>query len=360
MLPSPRGTSAEPGGEQRTGPVRIGICLFSLSFATVLFTLAVFKLLSFFIMPSLFFDLLFIGFPLGALLGVRFFPVSYRSFLRSLWLLQGIMAASVAACLLGKHFDYLRAHLFDVEVPKLIFQMGIFTALYIPFFVAYGLSEYLGYQLGLRYLGGRMPLVYALYLFGAATAYLFVREVLAVLGMVRVLAIPFLAVALAIFTLQEGRRRLAIVLNLVLLAGVLLWPGIEQTFLALYKAHGRATTWEYHNLGYRTVFQKWGRYSLVEILQSPDGTNYYGFYNDRHQWEYDPKYGFHEPWIGVVPLLATRPGSRIAIVGAGGGPASPFCSTLAASPSRCHRSRTGGDGGRAQPSPPPALIRARL
>ena len=52
MLPSPQGTSAEPGGEQRTGPVRIGICLFGLSFATVLFTLAVFKLLSFFIMPT--------------------------------------------------------------------------------------------------------------------------------------------------------------------------------------------------------------------------------------------------------------------------------------------------------------------
>ena len=40
--------------------------LFGLSFATVLFTLTIFKLLTFFIMPSLFFDLLFIGFPLGS------------------------------------------------------------------------------------------------------------------------------------------------------------------------------------------------------------------------------------------------------------------------------------------------------
>jgi hypothetical protein len=41
--------------------------LFLLSFATVAFTIALYRLLAFFIMPSLFFDLLFIGFPLGAL-----------------------------------------------------------------------------------------------------------------------------------------------------------------------------------------------------------------------------------------------------------------------------------------------------
>src|SRR5437879_12484620 len=95
-------------------PVEVGAweitaCLFSLSFGTALFALGVFKLLSFFIMPSLFFDLLFIGFPLGALIGARFFAVNIRSLRRALVGLQMIMAASVVACLLAKRFDYLRA-----------------------------------------------------------------------------------------------------------------------------------------------------------------------------------------------------------------------------------------------------------
>ena len=68
----------------------MAFCLFSLSFATVLFTLAIFKLLSFFIMPSLFFDLLFIGFPIGAFIGAAWFRVHLSSFLRSLWLLQAL------------------------------------------------------------------------------------------------------------------------------------------------------------------------------------------------------------------------------------------------------------------------------
>ncbi len=45
---------------------KLGTILFLLSFATVAFTIVLFRLLTFFIMPSLFFDLLFIGFPLGA------------------------------------------------------------------------------------------------------------------------------------------------------------------------------------------------------------------------------------------------------------------------------------------------------
>ena len=44
--------------------------------------------------------------------------------------------------------------------------------MFLPFFAAYGLSEYMGYQVGRRNLGGRMRLVYALAPFGAAMAYL--------------------------------------------------------------------------------------------------------------------------------------------------------------------------------------------
>src|SRR5688572_24933031 len=115
-LPVPPGAAAGPG----VRPGALAACLFALSFSTVLFTLAVFKLLSFFIMPSLFFDLLFIGFPMGAFLGASLFGVTASSFRRSLWVLLGVAVFSIAACLACKHFDYLRAHLFEVEVPKLL------------------------------------------------------------------------------------------------------------------------------------------------------------------------------------------------------------------------------------------------
>jgi hypothetical protein len=149
--------------------------LFLLSFATVLFTIVLCRLLTFFIMPSPFFDLLFIGFSLGALAGAYLFHVRKASFVHSLWILLGAMVFSVVAMLACEHFDYLRAHLFDVHLQQLFVQMLAFTFFFLPFFVAYGLNEYLGYQIGGRHLRGRMPIVYAIYPFGAAAAYLFAQ-----------------------------------------------------------------------------------------------------------------------------------------------------------------------------------------
>src|SRR5262245_46407067 len=126
--------------EREVGPASLAVCLLSLSFSTVLFTLALFKLLSFFIMPSLFFDLLFIGFPAGASIRARLLRTSAASFRTTRWILLGTAVLSTAACLACKHFDYLRAHLFEVEVHKLLGQIGVFTGLFIPSFAGYGLS----------------------------------------------------------------------------------------------------------------------------------------------------------------------------------------------------------------------------
>ena len=98
-------------GRWEVDPWRMAVCLFCLAYATALFSLSLFKLLSFFVMPSLFFDLLFIGFPVGAWFGARFIPADRHYFLKCLVALQGIMAASVAICLMAKRVDYLRAHL---------------------------------------------------------------------------------------------------------------------------------------------------------------------------------------------------------------------------------------------------------
>ena len=166
--------------------IRLATVLWLLSFACVVFTIAVFRLLTFFIMPSLFFDLLFVGFPLGAMFGVRFFKIDGHSFFRTLCILQATMAIAILALLVCKHYDYLRAHMFDIELWRLLIQMGVLASLFLPFFCAYGLTEYLGYRLGCSGLGGRMSFVYPLYLVGAAAAYLFVELTLSSIGVARV------------------------------------------------------------------------------------------------------------------------------------------------------------------------------
>lgn len=325
--PDIRSTPTSPVREVAAPPLlsrsvaTVGAALFGLSFATALFTLSIFKLLSFFIMPSLFFDLLFVGFPLGAFVSAFWLPAGRRSFLASLWGLQAMMAVSVGASLLAKRFDYLRAHLFDIELTRLVGQVAVFVGLFLPFFAAYGMSEYLGYQYGRSRLGGRMRLVYALALFGAAAAYLFLRATLPTLGMARVQILAFLAVAGAIAVLGAGMpARAATAVEAVVLGVALLTPGLEARFLSLYKGRGYQSTFDFETRkGCRPVYQRWGRYSLCEILAGPGQTIYHGFYNDMFQWEYSPRLGFTGSSLGAVPILQTRPDSSIAIIGAGGG-----------------------------------------
>src|SRR5262245_59641306 len=94
---------------------RMTLLLGMISFATVAFLYCLFRLLSFFVMPFLFFDLLFIGFPIGAFVGARYFQVSLRDFSRSLVILNLVMLLSLGFCLLCKRADYLRATLYDLK-----------------------------------------------------------------------------------------------------------------------------------------------------------------------------------------------------------------------------------------------------
>ncbi|MCH2375605.1 MAG: hypothetical protein MK538_15590, partial [Planctomycetes bacterium] len=278
-------------------------------------------------MPSLFFDLLFIGFPIGAFIGAAWFRVDQRSFLRSLWFLQSITVFTIVAVIFAKespYFDYLRAHLFDVEVVGLLYQMATFTGLFIPFFAAYGLSEYIGYQVGRRLLAGHMRLVYALYLFGAAAAYIVFKFGVSTTGVARMLLLALTCVAAAALLLSpRGGARLFAGLQAAVLFGLLALPtsviDLEAVFLRQYKGEGAQSTYQYANeRGCKMAFQEWGRYSLCEIMQDPRG-EFHCFYNDFFQWQYWPAAGFVERSIGMAPLLALPKDSKIAVIGAGGG-----------------------------------------
>ena len=297
----------------------ITLALLLLSFSTVLYTLVIFKLLSFFIMPSLFFDLLFIGFPLGAMLGAFFFSVSIKSFLRTILVVQVAIIFSTYAVLFAHNFNYLKVHLFNVEVSQLIANISIFTLLFLPFFIAYGLSEYIGYQIGRKQFKARMNTVYAIYLFGAAAAYLIAHWLIPLSGVTVLILSAILITALVGLIISRNRMRFIFAGQLILVCGCFLIPDLEENFLRIYKGATRGSTAFFETKGFNTVYQNWGKYSLNEILESPDAATYYGFYNDFLQWEYYPERGYNKPSLGTIPILMVPPGSRKLIIGSGGG-----------------------------------------
>ena len=139
--------------------------------------------------------------------------------------------------------------------------------------------------------------------------------------MARVQLLSFLAIAGTIAMVGAGiSARIAAGVEALAIGLALLAPGLENRFLSLYKGRGMQSTYQFEtSMGCRLVYQRWGRYSLCEILEAPGRVAYYGFYNDMFQWEYSPRMGFTTPSLGAIPILQTRPGASIAIIGAGGG-----------------------------------------
>ena len=139
--------------------------------------------------------------------------------------------------------------------------------------------------------------------------------------MARIQLLAFFALTGTIAVLGKGTfARAAAKVEAVALALAMLIPGLEGGFLSLYKGRGMQSTYDFETrMGCRAVYQRWGRYSLCEILEAPGQVAYYGFYNDMFQWVYSPRTGFSGPSLGAIPILQTKPGASIAIIGSGGG-----------------------------------------
>ncbi|HVJ79889.1 MAG TPA: hypothetical protein VNC50_02370, partial [Planctomycetia bacterium] len=296
-----------------------------LSFATVVFLLCIFRLLTFFIMPSIFFDLLFIGFPIGAFLGARYFKPRPESFAGSLRWLRAAMAATIVLSLACKHADYLRARFYDLETGLLFRQIGMFAALFLPFFIAYGLAEFTGFQLGMKLLQGRLRAAYAAFLFGAGGAYAAVHFGLAFVGVARLMIGAILLVALIALAVLPKRRGPMIEAAICALA--LLWPGLEPEFLDLYKGTYlkdsiRSTKGIQQERGnWQPIYQRWGHFALVELMESQLLRQTACFYNDVYQWNYVRGSGIpsEEGGLDAIPFRQIAKDGRVLVIGAGGG-----------------------------------------
>lgn len=312
--------------------VRLAVSLYAVSTGAVLFSLAIFRLISFFIMPSIFFDLLLICFPIGAVAAVLTRTEPERGYGRAIPLLQLAMIATFAATLSLKYFDSMRGNLLFGQSPlSLYLQIAAFALIYSPFFLVYGGTEYLGYLAGRAALERRMNGVYAVVLFGAATAFLLslAQEFLGITRLL-LLAIGLLTVAKgALYPERPIRRAIEGTALLALLA----LPSVDGYFMRQFKSDKSFSVAAYvrNHAGrvgsdgrpteVRSLHEGWGRYSYFEVLEVKDRDHHvlWGFYNDMSQWAYHPgattERGFREAVL--QPFVAGA--DSVAIIGAGGG-----------------------------------------
>ncbi len=179
------------------------VSLLLLSFGAGLFSICIFKLLGFLIIPTSFFIILLLfGMPLGGLLSLKFFTNNTRGFMKSLTLLQITMVFSILItflcirvstpwlfyCILQPSKIFLPT---IVVVTLFIIMQSI---MFIPFFAAYGACEFVGYQLGMKFLHQKSSIVYAIYLFGLTAAFVFLRGLLGTLGIIHFIIISILVI----------------------------------------------------------------------------------------------------------------------------------------------------------------------
>ena len=303
--------------------------IFLSSVGAVLFSLAIFRLLSFFIMPSMFFALLLIGFPIGAAIASRQQRSDARRFRRVLGFLAAIMIASVGITLMARHVDHMRASLlFGVNPEQLLKQVMTFALFYLPFFVAYGAAEYVGYLAGTSAFGERMRPVYGMFLFGGAMAFALAAGLQQSLGVPRLLILAVAAVSISRLLLAtEGFGRALI--EPVILILLICWPGFDSFFMNAFKSPATvpdSVAGVLKDNRDATVVSKWGKYAYVDIVRLPqeDGSvTSAGYYNDIAMWLYQgggqiPE-GFRLEPRDRVPELFLPEKGRVAVLGSGGG-----------------------------------------
>ena len=265
------GTNRSEDMLERTSLKLLVAGIFLSSLGAVLFSLSIFRLLSFFIMPSMFFALLLVGFPIGAALAARRHQADVRRFQRMLTVMQIVMVLSILATLGCKHVDYMRANLlFGIDPVRLLVQVLVFALIYLSFFAAYGAAEYIGYLAGTQAFGGGMRPVYALFLFGGAAAFGLAELLQRPLGVPRLLLLAVAAVSGSRLILGRGVR-LRRGVELVVLLAVVCWPAFDRTFMNWFKLPSTvnmSAAWSLDQSPENEVaFAGWGKYSYVEIIR---------------------------------------------------------------------------------------------
>ncbi|UCD57200.1 MAG: hypothetical protein JSV16_15535 [Candidatus Hydrogenedentota bacterium] len=312
-----------PLQQARPGKSTIIPAFLLLSFSTGLFFFGIFKILSFlFLPPVLLLLFMLCGFPIGGFLALKFFLPEWESFSRSLRLLRLVMVLTLAGYFVfRKLFSFhMPAEMAFTESLAVTMVSVIVQGLYFEaFFILYGLTEFMGYQVGMRYLGGNSKLIYALFLFGTALSYVFLRETIGFLGLFVTFGLAVAGIS-TILILIEPTRLLRRATEFVLILAISLIPGMEGRFVSAISTLDLSALSTHHAPDDNTLlYQGWSDY--VHLILMENDKEVIGIYNGQGMWTYLK--GLTRPeaaWNAwdYIPFSLLGPGKKVGVIGAGG------------------------------------------
>ncbi len=305
------------------GRLKVATVFLFLSFSTGLFFFGIFKILSFlFLPPVLLLLFMLCGFPIGGFLALKYFSANWQSFSRSLRLLRIVMILTVAG-----YFAFRKVFLFHMPAEAAFSESLAVTMISVvvqglyfeAFFILYGLNEFMGYQVGMQHMGGNSKVIYALFLFGTALSYVFVRETIGFLGLFTTFGLAVMSVSL-ILILIEPRRFARRAAEFALVFVLCLIPGMERRLVSAVSAMDLSALCSPHaSRDDKPIYQGWSDYVHLALLENE--REVIGLYNGQGMWTYIK--GMTQPgaaWNAwdYIPFSLLGPGKRVAIIGAGG------------------------------------------
>jgi len=310
------------------------LVVFGISFASCLFSIAVFQLLQFIHVPAVFFLLfLLVGIPIGSLVALRNFG-NTRGDLDRCLIILGITAVVCIALYLAcsRYTSLISVKIFTAifyrtgeVVASLAFSLGLLVLIFISFFIAYGMTEFQCYRWA-RQRGVNTGAIYAGILLGAVLAFVTFKIFLGDIGVSR-----FLLAGLGVLLLlvSWGKKKEVALGGLVVLAAVWVIPGLESIFLSQAMPRGEGIFFVPWNRarGCRTLYEGWHEQIYITILENQEYEEVLGFYNGIGHWVFDRKelpdqekrlvFMQESPLPFITQFLPPNP--DMLVIGAGGG-----------------------------------------
>jgi radical SAM protein with 4Fe4S-binding SPASM domain len=269
---------------------RIAFSLFILSFSTGLFSLTIFQTLSFLIIPVIyFFILLLFGMPIGSIISIKYFNDNRHDFQKSLYITEFSMISSLILFIIFIKIENILFFGIDLSsnyilILKFIIRLFFGILFFLSFFISYGMTEFLGYQIGLTYLNQNSKLIYSLYLFGTASSYLFFRLLLDHVGISSLIFFSLIGIISANLLIKSKNNYLNYAKILILII-MLFNSKLENIYLDILESKESGFSTKYFsNLDSNNIFQGWSKYCHLSI--SEDNNLIYGFYNGLLAWIY--------------------------------------------------------------------------
>ena len=300
------------------------LILFVFSVASGVFFFGSLKLLTFhWITISVLVSLLLVGMPIGGFLAIRFFDTTPASIAKGFLLQVAAMLVTLVVFPLfldpTTQIDELLNGQLGSYNAFVLTKFGELACVFLPYFIFFGLNEFLAYRVALPAVRSRSEIAYAVFLGGTSVSYVVIELTSQWFGVVPLMLVAAAAVAEFAGILQPrpgGRIALGLGALLVILAA---WPGMENRYIRLLEGEGFLEIGSYDDAV--VLHREWGRYCHFSVVQTnPDVI--VGYYNGGLHWLHRRALGFdviRRATFWDVPYSAMGDDGKVLVIGAGGG-----------------------------------------